>query len=262
MKVGDWFNMFTGNSGNSINSVKNTKNNLEAYIPTWKPKNFDNTIPEKEIPRYKKATLEENYDFFANIADGNFNFSKINGVSLQYEFFEKCSFCKLTFQESYPFRICTYCDKIMCALCWEEKTEEDAKRQFSKNWHKRKDELLNCFSHQDFIFKKELLIYCDNCNVSSLFLQGTWRCDRVNNIDFCPECAKLKDCSEYVNVEYYDIDGLDINFGSILDWIILFSSDTENILYNINKDSELYHKLAILRENEISVLDKNLEEFN
>jgi hypothetical protein len=142
----------------------------------------------------------------------------------------------------------------MCNLCWEEKNEEIAIRNGAKNWAKRKDKLLNCFSHQDKInIINNMSVCCDLCQSFSKQTDGKWHCNRNKNKDICPSCYYTDQGQDFI----FQIGGewscinyktnRHENFGSILDWAILFreENDGDYLLYNINQCSKNYHKLAL-----------------
>lgn len=221
-----------------------------SRIPTTPPKNFDKELPKVEkVGDYFPVTMEENNNIFEEILEGNNRIRRIDDRKFSYldRNYNVCGYCKIVVEiEGYPFRKCTECNKEMCALCWSERTEEIALQNGAKNWHKRKDDLEHCFSHEDkFIVWRELAVFCDNCNTESHLSPGVWMCDRENDIDFCPDCHDK--APKTAKETYYRSETEEMAFGSLLDWIyVLRDQDGNSVLYNINKDSPKYHTIALL----------------
>lgn len=142
----------------------------------------------------------------------------------------------------------------MCSLCWEEKTEEIAKKNGAKKWKNRKDALLSCFAHQDkFEITKELPVNCDICEQYSNTVFGKWHCNRKNNKDVCPSCVNTEQGQDFIS----QVDGWtqtnykktsNSDFASFLNWIVLLRDKDTNdaLLYNINKNSPQYHRVVLV----------------
>jgi hypothetical protein len=171
--------------------------------------------------------------------------------------FIKCNFCK----DCDEWAIyCKKCDKNMCKKCLIEKTEEIAKENGAKNWHKRKDALLECFEHekQGFYETKQVTInrcVCDVCgdypkNIEILSC-------RMHEIDICGKCIDTEKANKLKN-KYPDYHGYNIWFinkateqkliGNILSFVPLLSEKEDSIflMYNVNKDDPYYHQCMIL----------------
>lgn len=247
IKLGDWFQMFD----NDKLTIENTT------IDVTKPTNFDQLFPTLEnIPNYQTCNLTDNYDFFATLGDGALNIRIIDDKNIG-NFYHNCDYCQINIPSyAYPIRTCQECKKDMCSLCWEEKTEKIAIANGAKNWQSRKDKLLTCFSHQNKInITKELPINCDLCQKSSAAIFGTWFCNRSQNKDICPSCSYTEG-QRFINSVYGQWNPTlyspqILPFASFLNWILLYKdSENNTLLYNINKDSSLYHTVAFMVEDE------------
>lgn len=253
VKMGQWLDLFKNN--------EEIKNNIfitseDVRIDVTLPKRYDAKLPEvKPLDNYKITTLENIYDHFATFLDNDLRVRVINNVSLDSDMRELdtiCGYCR-TSQNGYRF--CTECKKNMCKLCWEEKTEEIAKANGAKKWKKRKDALLLCFGHQEKMeYTKTPKVKCDVCRDLSTEKPGLWKHNRVSDKDLCPECTTkpaAEDIIKNSSDDWFTAEHLDestrLDFGSFLDWVpVLCHEDGDAVFYNINPDSEHYHK-ALLR---------------
>lgn len=255
----NWFSLFKDGSITLKNGGK---------LITEKSKNLDMNFPQCP-EEYNKVTLKENYDFFRDLIEGKIDLVEINSYNITEEgrIYKKCDYCKII-GSNFPYSFCKKCDKLMCNYCIEEKTEEDAKKNGAKNWHRRKNELLYCFSHMDELkVKFNIPVNCDLCSGSSKEIFGKWNCDRKNNKDLCPSCSYSKFGSmimgKFNNFKgYYYIDENNYDYGSILDWVVIGKKENENdleyLLYNFNKNSEKYKSYAYLK-NENDLYKLNLQ---
>lgn len=259
MNVGKWFSLFSGD-------MTDIKNNVR--INCTRPKNYDKTLPLIVPSGYSKVDMKENYDFFADLVEKKIDLVSINHTNITEEgkIYKKCDYCKII-SSSFPYRFCKTCDKSMCCKCWEEKTEEDAKKNGAKNYIKRKNDLQLCFSHIDKIeIKYNIPVNCDLCNGSSRDVFGKWSCDRKSNRDLCPSCSfseigtVITSKGNYEKVFYRD-ENYDLGYGSILDWVLVgkHEDEKEYLLYNINQNSTLYCKYGYIYidDNDYKMVVKN-----
>lgn len=251
IQVGSWFGIYTEPVIEIDEGVR-----LDVKIP----RNHDTSLPVIDsIDGYTISTLENNYDYFASLLDNEVKIFSIEGENLTENgrLHHDCDYCGTNVDiKGYPIRSCSECKKSMCALCWEEKTEEIARKHGAKNWHNRKDELMTCFSHVDKItISRELPINCNVCGKSSRDIYGRWNCNRDQDKDICPSCFYTERGQAFLNNEegkwnviQYKNDWPSSRFGSMLDWVILLEDEDEYdyVLYNINKESVNYHRIALV----------------
>lgn len=246
--IGKWFNLFDKYDKYYINPYSKSK------IKVVKPINYDENVDIEISDEYDKFSISQNYNFFCDIIEGKIDITTIDDIdlSIQGRNYKKCNYCKVI-STYFPMRLCSSCDKLMCSLCWEEKTEEDAKLNGSKNYVRRKDDLQKCFSHIEKInIKYNTTVYCDLCKNFSRDIYGTWYCDRKGNKDICPQCSISEAGYEIINLfgsfipTKYKDELSELPYGSLLDWIIIgkHKSSDDLLLININRDSKLYGKYA------------------
>ncbi len=266
LEMGDWFPLFT-----NCQRVRYTpaldrssfKTSQRYSINVTAPKNYDK----------KLISFDTIYNYFVDIIEETYQIEVLDKVNLRQHFFGlvKCDYCRIV---NGKYKICTLCNKNMCALCYTERTEEIARRNGAKNWERRKDKLLACFEKRcclpeipspmtdNLIYDNTLCVNCDNCRISSNVRLGIWLCNRRENKDLCPKCIEdirfMSLMSEEFALNWKPVRKTDptiIPFGSILDWIPIYVSAADVseskpefdsiILYNINIDSENYHKIAL-----------------
>jgi hypothetical protein len=251
IKLGEWFNIYT-------EPIIETDEGARLNVAI--PRNYDNSLPIFDpIDGYNTCTMANNYDHFASLLDNEIRVSVVDGEHLteMSQLYRYCDYCGTNIDtKGYPIRSCSECKKSMCSLCWEEKTEEIAEKNGAKNWSSRKDELLTCFSHQDKIsVTQELPVNCDICEKSSKNISGKWHCNRGQNKDVCLSCfysqrgqAFLSSIEGKWTETEYKQEPIMHTFGSMLDWVVLLEDEDEYdyLLYNINKDSPNYHKIALV----------------
>ena len=251
---GSWFHLFQENSFITTETY---------FINTQKPIDYDKELPELKIDTLQSCDLEDIKDFFIKIKNEEIKICILNGKDITNWTHKWCDYCNcLLDNKTPPLHICKLCKKIMCNLCYEEKTEEIAIKNGSKNWKKRKNYLLNCFSHIENIYTEKLRINCDICNCSSIDTFGYWHTNRKQNKDVCPTCFYVKNGQDFMEkisgkwgTVFYTDDFTNLDFGSILDWIPVMKTTSEDfVLYNINKNSKMYKKLSLCYSDE----NKNL----
>jgi hypothetical protein len=154
---GSWFSFFP----------ENFISTGQTDINTEKPVNYDKEIPTLED--FQSCNLEEITEFFNKIRYEEVKICVLNGKDITNWTVKWCDYCNCSLESKHhPLHICKLCKKVMCNLCYEEKTEEIALKNGSKNWKKRKNHLLNCFSHIEEMYTEKLRINCDICNCSSV----------------------------------------------------------------------------------------------
>jgi hypothetical protein len=118
---------------------------------------------EKEWPEYlvlqdnTGVKLQDDYEFLKNPLDHigeNYIDTRIKYIDNEYTQecdYGWCDYCKNSIDDVSNYYRCYSCAKDMCLLCFEEKTEDIAIKNGAKNWHQRKDALLECFGHSDHL---------------------------------------------------------------------------------------------------------------
>lgn len=252
MNFGDWFKLFPEDY---------IKTNYNYYINTKKPINYDTELiicDNDNTDNLDFFSLGQIYLFFKNLKEGNVKINLLNGKDISTGL-RNCDYCgSIIESKNEPTHICKICKKTMCNLCMEEKNEDIALKNGAKNWNRRKDKLIKCFSHLNDISRENIIINCDICNCSSKNIFGYWHTNRELNKDICPTCfyngkgTELMDSTTGIWEMTKYINELDkLIFGSFLDWVpVAKYIDSEDIIfYNINKDSILYQKIALAHVN-------------
>jgi hypothetical protein len=246
-KIGYWFHLFP------ITPLETT---LGSELIVKLPSKHDKYFPDINCNNCKIYDYKDNYNFFFELAKGDIKIVMLNSVNITelHRLTKKCDYCFVTVEtKGYPIRSCEKCDKYMCSLCYEEKTEEIALKNGAKNWIHRKEELLKCFEHLDNIkICENLPVNCDLCSQKSKTCLGTWRCNREKDKDICPNCFYTDKGQNFIsdnrgkwNNIYYGKDHKDHNFGSLLDWIIILENEEKDyVLYNNIQNSYNYNKIA------------------
>lgn len=226
----------------------------DVYFYISIPKNYDTELPLIEnIPNGHSTdiAIDELAEFYKTD-----RIRRINNMELRDT--PACSYCKFGCKKAYT---CLHCNKIMCNLCYSEKTEEDAIKNGAQNWHVRKDELLKCFSYNNFLeVDYRIYVCCDSCGISSTDYLETHPEGSIWNTndeeDYCPSCKSEREGFRplHINKKRFQY-----GIGSIVDWIpILIDEETQACVnYNINKDSPFYHKVIL-----VSVDDHGREGWN
>ncbi len=238
--MGTWFNLFTNKNNFFIDG------NI-LRLDVTKPQNYDFDLPDIQSSEFfEKMTFASIYDYFVDFVSCNINLTSINGKTVAGDMSKyTCDYCKTA--ENILLKFCVVCNKYMCKLCFEEKTEEEAKQNGAKKWEQRKDAILHCFSHLDkLIYNDNLTVKCDGCGIFSLDLSGVWKQNRDDDMDFCPLCVPK---GIFSSDKWCDIQRISESFrpcfGSLLDWIPILKKKDDMIFYNINKQSPHYHKIML-----------------
>jgi hypothetical protein len=258
----------------------------EYYLDVTIPDEYDDELPEFEpIPDHEKQSLEQVNTYFEEILDGDYRISNINGKETNDVWgigSSKmiCSYCDYT--DSYNMHHCTECDKVMCDLCYGERTVEDALKNGSKRWLERKDALLTCFAHEaegKFDRKEVELVEvrCDVCSKNSMEKMGEWFMNRQDDLDLCVECSTTPKGKEILknsngnwkmkSLSKDDHPALNTGYGSFLNWVPVMVSSEEGhmMMYNIVPGNEHYHKVALVACDDhgrmgFHVINKSLDE--
>lgn len=167
---------------------------------------------------------------------------------------------------------CLDCLKPMCPLCHSETDIYSAFRNKTnlKKFEKRVKFTSNCIDNHNMTYIPAKSIntirQCDICSdkietfnsqiSDSLqiysFTKNTlqWYTNLENDFDMCMTCSLLESSKKIINDNKLEITTYkpvcdSLKFGSILDWIPIYVSiQCDFILYNLNKDSPYYKKLA------------------
>jgi len=193
-------------------------NERDIKINTYKALNLDSVLPNNKNIKF----LNIEYDICS-----------VNNI-IVYQYGDYCDYCRSDIIRGW---YCKKCFNKMCALCYIERTEEDAIKNGAKNYHLRKNKLLKCFKENKLVRYFSSI----NCNECEDDITGNCMFNIEENLDICMECYdenKHKNLTKYVNPSYI----LKINEWSIL----LEEKEGHCILYNICKDSEEYHKVAFM----------------
>ena len=179
--------------------------------------------------------------------------------------------------ENNSYYYCFDCFKTMCPLCKSETNSVIAAKHKAnlEKYEKRQPEILKCLQHNlKFIpaFVSTGECTCDVCSnninlLSQNFMDGNsdfhvlgkmgtkWYYCRNSDIDVCMNCSetdKGKIVIEKHNLKagYFRPICDYLNFGSIMDWIPIFvSQNTDYILYNANKSSPYFQRVAYCQNN-------------
>lgn len=244
---------------NKYNDSKELKLESSMILDITTPKRYDEDIPViKDVPYHNKLSLSDIKKYFEYMLDDPRIMNVNTNISDSYYIctcWLVCDYCNIS-KGRWMMR-CTECKKHMCDLCYNERSEEDAIANGAKNWLKRKDSLMLCFSHEDKFEECDIDIplRCDICNNES-DKERKWYTNPRDDLDICYRCYINKDCEEKVrllvdknpdNWKHIDKDNPDYGTGSFLDWIpILQDVYTEaKLYYNINLDSKYYHKTML-----------------
>ncbi len=166
--------------------------------------------------------------------------------------YRTCDYCRFDVKDVSEKSICyrCQCGKDMCALCYEEKTEEIAIANGSKKWNERKDKLLNCFENHSQYLLDSSKYYEQECSICKNYLYSTFYMG--NDKSYCLECCK----EENLLLENLLLVNLDENdhlfrFGSLYDWIPIYT-DKEGgmVLYNANPDAIMFRQYCLLSEDD------------
>lgn len=190
--------------------------------------------------------------------------------------------------ESYYY--CSTCQNAMCPLCYTETNYHIAfqHKVNMKQFEKRLPRVLDCIENHDMIYISADSIItpckCNLCNTTinifsnnkiseSLNIYGfsknviQWYSNRSNDYDICMNCSLNTDGKVVIQknnlkiINYKPICDL-LDFGSILDWIPVYVSNSSDfILYNLNTESHHYKRMAYCHNNNgfhISYMDENI----
>lgn len=175
----------------------------------------------------------------------------INGLRLYDEYYY-CDYCRsfpldlrsspLDLSSSY---YCYDCNKDMCNLCFSETSAEIAEQNGAMNYHLRENDLMECRNHDLRRSIDRRRSCCDICEKEIPLMYPEHYYLEGEDYDICGACYIIGN-----NVRNKDdlikIDG-DIKFGSLYDWIEIFSdSDGNAVLCNLNPNSNYYKKSAFL----------------
>jgi hypothetical protein len=267
-RFGSWFKLFPCRDITLYDGV---------LLDVEMPYNYDKCIPEIKIDdNYRYCNNNDNFKYFKDLSEKKIKIAVINDINLTEtsRILKKCSYCLcIVSNNGFPIRYCKQCKKNMCKLCYDEKSEEIALDNGSKNWNMRKDDLKRCFDHVDELnIAHNLPVNCDLCGEKSKDCFGRWYCNRSTDKDICPVCFYTDSGQIFIKSERETWEGIlyrdeykNPNFGSMLNWVLLIDSDNGYVLYNINKDSVHYHKIALATidnydRHGIFITDYNLEE--
>ena len=170
--------------------------------------------------------------------------TSINGLRLNDTdyFCDYCGSYHLDLSSSY---YCYDCNKDMCNLCFSETSAEIAEQNGAMNYHLRENDLRECRNHDLCRSIDRRQAFCDICENQIPLMYPEHYYLEGEDYDVCGAC--------YVNGnnvrnkdDLIKIDG-DIKFGSLYDWIEIFSdSDGNAVLCNLNPNSNYYKKSAFL----------------
>lgn len=112
---------------------------------------------------------------------------------------------------------------------------------------------------------------CDLCNSHDNF-EKCIVSSEVYDVDLCPDCAVTPEGLEFV--KKYDMKShpyvminLNYEFGSVLDWVPIYSNNDSYLTVCLNKDNSMYQCVAISYINsegdyEYTMLSKNADDFD
>src|SRR3990167_5809249 len=252
MKIGDWLELVKGN--------ENTAGNEDmGVVDVTKPDGYDTDIPHIEnIPYHTVLSLEDIYDHFSDLINGEYRILNVNGISDEtHDYLRcdlRCDYCSTFIFEACVKR-CLKCEKNMCELCHTERTEQDAKKNGAEDWEARKDKLLACFEHE----KEGYLGWyewphcqCDCCNIESKQRPTVWMRDIKRQKDICSDCVNTEMAKEMMKEGTWISREMKnpvfhTGFGSFLEWVPLLRDNNTraSLLYNIVPKSVNYHKVAL-----------------
>lgn len=266
VRMGLWLKIYR-EAENVVNNMLFNEDE-EYYLDVTIPDEYDEELPEFEpIPDHSVQTLEQINTYFEELYEGDYRISVINGEyttdpwGVHNSTSLECDFCNYT--TSHSMHHCTECNKVMCDLCYGERTVEDAIRNGAKRWHERKDALLKCFEHeaQGKFDRKEIdlvQVRCDVCGELSLEKMGEWLMNRESDKDLCVECSTTPEGKEILkdsegewkmkSLSSASHPALNTGYGSFLNWVPIMVSEEEGhmLMYNIVPSSEHYHKVALV----------------
>lgn len=164
------------------------------------------------------------------------NLTCINGALADGTWYS-CDYCHQLIQED-EWLYCYDCNKDMCPLCYDEKSEEIALKNGAQNYHLRKDNLEECRAHNLQTSVGREMCYCDVCD-EPIALMSKYYSDVKGNYDVC------LGCSSTVSVDHLTCIENDLFFGPLEDWQEIVVDEYDNaILCNINAKSPYYKKFA------------------
>jgi hypothetical protein len=235
-------------------------------VPFAEVKTFDDKLPDinqniLDDLNLNLCNLDDIKSHFDNLFNNNCRLSAVllGGKKISNDEYPliKCDFCA-SYDEWAVH--CKKCDKKLCSLCLIEKTEEIAKKNGAKNWHKRKDALLECFEHEKQGFYEAIEVTVDKCvcDVCGDYLQNieSLSC-RMHELDICSKCFNTENAKKLKDT-YPDYHGYNIWFkketsdqklsGNILNFIPLLTEKEDSILvlYNVSQSDPYYHQCMVL----------------
>jgi hypothetical protein len=177
--------------------IKKFPTNIDKFLPILK---YTGNKPMFEI--------QDKYDIINYFLCPHY---RIGGINIEHNNYkcDYCGHCVGYSDHKIKYMLCYLCNKKMCGLCFIERKEEDAIKNGAKNWHSRKDMLLNCFSHESNIIK---VFYKDD-NVTEFCILD-WipvisaHCDHdvfynINKDSVYYHKVCLAACYEEINYSYY-----------------------------------------------------------
>lgn len=230
-QFGDWFNLC------DVMKTPIERELYDAEFPSFVDFSRLNT-------NYKRLTTDEIYDYYVSVLNGKFDFVLQNEDTLS------CDYCEVITELQW-IRNCTVCNKNMCNLCWNERSEETALANGSIRWSERKASLELCFAHEkegklQVREIKPLRVTCNLCNCSSAYSPGVWRSNRSVNQDLCGGCSKTTDGIYFMaNISgMWKLETYEVFQHLLFDWLPICKDETENlIVFNIRKNSPYYHRI-------------------
>jgi len=259
--MGDWLKVYK-ESDKIMNDIYITDD--ECILNVACPARYDEELPSfEDIPSTEKQTIADIHRYFIGILNDQRRIMVVNDQPLYGPIFFptiRCDYCRVS-DELWSYH-CDECNKDMCSLCYKERTEEIALANGAKKWSDRKDALLACFQHEKEgkfsekeIDTREISIYCDICGKLSRYdRRSVWSCNRRGGKDICLSCLNSETKKQQVRELMENTVGtwkfvdfsLKNDIGSILDWVpILYDSDDNGVLYNMNPDSSRYHEVVL-----------------
>lgn len=238
--------------------------------------------------------------YFLGIKMGTLNIKCINYIEpkLVSTSQKKCNYCGINIckttssngcatLKNNAYYYCFDCNKSMCPLCHSETNVVIAAKHKAnlEKYEQRQPMILACLQHNIKYIPAHVSCPQANCDVCGdkinilenvatgnndyniLGKMGTkWYYCRDNDVDVCMNCSETNEGKKQISkhklqIGYYSPICDYLNFGSIMDWIPIFvTHNTDYILYNANKNSEYYQRIAYCNNNngfKIYVTDDN-----
>jgi hypothetical protein len=204
------------------------------------------------IEGFTVYSLDKVVEYFNCIINDQVRIHGINNMDLDKSTFS-CDYC-LSFI-NYKLYTCQECNKMMCPLCFSETSEEIALKNGAKNYQSRKDELNKCQQNHKLTetYPTENVV-CDNCNEKpkeSEYFSNVTR-DYGDRSDLCLICSQTNEGKELIKDNNLTkrtnyLSNVWTEFGSLFDWIPIYSEDETDALIrkNLNSRSNNFGKFCL-----------------